>query len=182
MNTALWVFGFKPLDVNVWLRCDADITIYIVPVWRFILLHEHLLILFGLINVQTVKQVGISHFGFIAFVVQIYMRPLSENTSSQIKYSPYFSVPTACFRKSQFQVLNRMLSLIKGDVSKYISLNSTLCGIHPSNMSNTINVFVVVNFDALAQASDIRIEKRQVVFLCWKQDSNPSRSQTPNRQ
>ena len=42
-------------------------------------------------------------------------------------------------------------------------------------------MFVVVNFDALAQASDIRIERRQVVFLCWMQDSNP-RSQTPIRQ
>ena len=40
----------------------------------------------------------------------------------------------------------------------------------------------VVNFDALAQANDIRIERRQVVFLCWMQDSNPSGSQTPNRQ
>ena len=29
-----------------------------------------------------------------------------------------------------------------------------------------------LNFDALAQASDFRIEKRQVVFLCWMQDSN----------
>ena len=45
------------------------------------------------------------------------------------------------------------------------------------------NIFVVVNFDALAQlqASDFRIERRQVVFLCWMQDSNPG-SQTPNRQ
>ena len=43
-------------------------------------------------------------------------------------------------------------------------------------------MFVVVNFDALAQASDIRIKRRQVVFLCWEQDSNPSRSQTLNRQ
>ena len=43
-------------------------------------------------------------------------------------------------------------------------------------------MFVVVNFDALAQASDIRIARRQVVFLCWRQDSNPSGSQTPNRQ
>ena len=43
-------------------------------------------------------------------------------------------------------------------------------------------MFVVVNFDALAQASDIRIERRQVVFLCWMQDSNSSGSQTPNRQ
>ena len=29
----------------------------------------------------------------------------------------------------------------------------------------------VVNFDALAQASDFRIERRHVVFLCWMQDS-----------
>ena len=42
-------------------------------------------------------------------------------------------------------------------------------------------MFVVVNFDALAQASDIRIERRQVVFLCWRQDSNP-RSQIPIHQ
>ena len=28
----------------------------------------------------------------------------------------------------------------------------------------------------------IRIERRQVVFLCWQQDSNPSGSQSPNRQ
>ena len=34
-------------------------------------------------------------------------------------------------------------------------------------------LFVVFNFDALAQASDIRIEMRQVVLLCWMQDSNP---------
>ena len=41
--------------------------------------------------------------------------------------------------------------------------------------------FVVVNFDALAQASNFRIERKQVVFLWWMQDSNPG-SQTPNRQ
>ena len=42
-------------------------------------------------------------------------------------------------------------------------------------------IFVVVNFDALAEASDIQIERRQVVFLCWMRDLNPG-SQTPNRQ
>ena len=41
-------------------------------------------------------------------------------------------------------------------------------------------MLVVVNFDALTQASDFRIERRPVVFLCWMQDSNPG-SQTPNR-
>ena len=33
-------------------------------------------------------------------------------------------------------------------------------------------MIVVVNFDALAQTSDIRIQRRQVVFLCWIKDSN----------
>ena len=47
-----------------------------------------------------------------------------------------------------------------------------------SHLALAIYIFVVVNFDALAQASDIRIERRQVVFLCWRQDSNP-RSQIP---
>ena len=42
-----------------------------------------------------------------------------------------------------------------------------------SHLALAIYIFVVVNFDALAQASDIRIERRQVIFLCWRQDSNP---------
>ena len=42
-----------------------------------------------------------------------------------------------------------------------------------SHLALKIYIFVVVNFDALAQASDFRIERRQVVFLCWKKDSNP---------
>ena len=51
----------------------------------------------------------------------------------------------------------------------------------PFCLGLNVLMFVVVNFDALAQASDIRIERRQVVFRCWMQDSNP-RSQTPIRQ
>ena len=42
-----------------------------------------------------------------------------------------------------------------------------------SHLALAIYTFVVVNFDALAQASDFRIERRQVVFLCWMQDLNP---------
>ena len=42
-----------------------------------------------------------------------------------------------------------------------------------SHLALAIYIFVVVNFDALAQASDIRISRRLVVFLCWMQDSNP---------
>ena len=47
-----------------------------------------------------------------------------------------------------------------------------------SHITLAIYMFVVVNFDALAQRSNIGIEKRQVVFHCWMHDSNP-RSQTP---
>ena len=50
-----------------------------------------------------------------------------------------------------------------------------------SHLALAIYIFIVVNFDALTQASDIQIERRQVVFLCWMQDLNPG-SQTPNRQ
>ena len=34
-------------------------------------------------------------------------------------------------------------------------------------------MFVSVNFDALVTGKRFRIEMRQVVFLCWMQDSNP---------
>ena len=50
-----------------------------------------------------------------------------------------------------------------------------------SNLALAIYMFVVFNFDALAQASDILIERRQVVFLCWMQDLNPG-PQTPIHQ
>ena len=49
-----------------------------------------------------------------------------------------------------------------------------------SHLALAIFISVVVNFDALAQASEIQIERSQVVFLCWMQDLNPG-SQTPNR-
>ena len=48
-----------------------------------------------------------------------------------------------------------------------------------SHVALAIYMFAV-NFDALAQASDIRIERRQFVFLCWMQDSNPG-SQTDSK-
>ena len=50
-----------------------------------------------------------------------------------------------------------------------------------SHLAPAIYIFVVVNFDALAQASDIQIKRRQVVFVCWMQDLNPG-PQAPNCQ
>ena len=41
------------------------------------------------------------------------------------------------------------------------------------NMLFLRDMFVVVNFEALAQASDFRIKRRQVVSLCWMQESKP---------
>ena len=55
-------------------------------------------------------------------------------------------------------------------ISEHSAHSTTL----PVNMHTYMHtyMFVVVNFDALAQASDIRIERRQLVSLCWIQDSN----------
>ena len=41
-----------------------------------------------------------------------------------------------------------------------------------SHLALVIYMFVVVNFDALAQASDFRNERKQVAFLLWMQDLN----------
>ena len=48
------------------------------------------------------------------------------------------------------------------------SAYSTYCWLAFSPGSG--DLFVVVTFDALAQASDFQIERRQVVFLYWMQD------------
>ena len=66
-------------------------------------------------------------------------------------------------------------TIILPNVSACVTRHSLKC------CQCTIIMVFVVNFDALAQASDIQIERRQVVFLCWMQDLNPG-SQTPNRQ
>ena len=50
-----------------------------------------------------------------------------------------------------------------------------------SHLALAISMFTVVNIDFLAQASNIWIKCRPVVFLRWMQDSYPG-SQTPNCQ
>ena len=40
-----------------------------------------------------------------------------------------------------------------------------------SHLALVIYMFVVVNFDTLAQTSDFLIERRPIVFICWMQDS-----------
>ena len=86
-------------------------------------------------------------------------------------------------------VLNIRVSTRSHDTSKHEKLpcvsqiyitspTGIICGVQ--SYIHTY-MFVVVNFDALAQANDIQIERRQIVFLCWMQDLDPG-SQTPNRQ
>ena len=60
-------------------------------------------------------------------------------------------------------------------IIKYTCIHTYLAYIHTylAFILNQIYIFVVVNFVTLAQASYFRIERRQVVFLCWRQDSNP---------
>ena len=97
-------------------------------------------------------------------------------------HSSYIHQPTSCIHSS----ITIHHSLIISIHYQFINIHASKLIIHSSTFITryltTSYMFVVVNFDALAQASDIRIERRQVVFLCWRQDSNPSGSQTPNRQ
>ena len=56
------------------------------------------------------------------------------------------------------------------DQRAFIPLDPTISWL--SHLALAIYMFVVVNSDALVQGTDIRIERRQFVFLCWIQDSN----------
>ena len=54
-------------------------------------------------------------------------------------------------------------------VCRSVSKNVPICYFPDACMHTCMHtyMFVIVNFDALEQAGDIRIERRQVVFLCW---------------
>ena len=80
---------------------------------------------------------------------------------------------------SRIKLKNLNLTARPYDQRAFSPLDPTVSWL--SHLALAIDIFVVVNFDALAQASDIQIERRQVVFLCWMKDLN-SGSQTPNRQ
>ena len=84
--------------------------------------------------------------------------------------------PATIFHKQNREII--MLC----NTCNHVCIHVRLWNIHQACEKKYIYIYMfVVNFDALAQASDIRIERRQIVFLCWMQDSNP-RSQTPIRQ
>ena len=79
------------------------------------------------------------------------------------------------FRRLSMWIINYVVCAFHLVINK-ISHSYTHHASSSENMFNLwslvlISVFVV-DFDARAQASDFRIERRQAVFLCWMQDSN----------
>ena len=68
--------------------------------------------------------------------------------------------------------LSRNLNSIARPFDEWAFSPLNFTAIWLSHLALAIYMFVVVNFDSVTQASDIRIERRQVVFLCLMQDSN----------
>ena len=79
-----------------------------------------------------------------------------------------FSCLSICHLKGKLFVL----SPHSGSELCSIDCDKNSLVIWPEQSICIYNIFVVVNFDALAQASDIRTERRQVVLL-WMHNSNP---------
>ena len=106
------------------------------------------------------KQKRIIHVSFWPKTVKIQILQICKITRKGVRSSYWVYVSQICYNKKIVAIV-----LVQDMACKYVS-NLTI---------NVIlwYVFVVVNFDALAQASDFRIERRQLVFLCWEQDSNP---------
>ena len=67
---------------------------------------------------------------------------------------------------SRIKLKNLNLTARPYDQRAFSPLDPTISWL--SHLALAIYIFVVVNSDALAQASDIQIERRQVVLLCWK--------------
>ena len=95
-------------------------------------------------------------------------------------YSPVDWMPTdKPTELAKIKLKNLKLTAHPYDQKAFSPLDLTASWL--SHLALAIYMFVVVNFDALAETSDIRIARRQIIFLCWMHDSNP-RSQTPIRQ
>ena len=97
-----------------------------------------------------------------------------QDSNPEGLWNPIFSRLNACWQTDwaiEDQAKNVNSTARSYDQQAFSPPDPTV--IWHSHLALAIYIFVVVNFDALAQASDFRIERRQVVFLCWMQDSNP---------
>ena len=96
-----------------------------------------------------------------------------QDSNPEGLWNPIFSRPNACWQTDwaiEDQAKNLNSTARPYDQQAFSPPDPT--AIWHSYLALAIYIFVV-NFDALAQASDFRIERRQVFFLCWMQDSNP---------
>ena len=96
-----------------------------------------------------------------------------QDSNPEGLWNPIFSRLNACWQTDwaiEDQAKNLNSTARPYDQQAFSSPDPT--AIWNSHLALAIYIFVV-NFDALAQASDFLIERRQIVFLCWMQDSNP---------
>ena len=69
-----------------------------------------------------------------------------------------------------------------GILSSVLQLGMVHRAIHINMVCVCVYIYIyAVNYDALAQASNFQIERRQLVFLFWMHDSNPGHLE-PNLQ
>ena len=155
--------AFSPLDPTVSWLSHLALAIYI----------------FVVVNFDALAQ---------ASVIQIELRPRScvpllnagfEPGVLDTKSRADWMLADKPTELSRIKLKNLNLTARPYDQRAFSPLDPTVSWL--SHLALAIYIFVVVNFDALAQASDIQIERRQVVFLYWMKDLNPG-SQTPNRQ
>ena len=143
--------------------------------------HSHLALaiyIFVVVNFDALAQASYFRIERRQVVFLCWMQDLNPEGL----WNPIFSRLNACWQTDWAigdQAKNLNSTARPYDQRAFSPLDPTVSWL--SHLALAIYMFVVVNFDALAQASDFRIERRQVVFLCWMQDLNPG-SQTPNRQ
>ena len=136
--------------------------------------HSHLALviyIFVVVNFDTLAQASDFRIERRQVVFLCWM----QDSNPEGLWNPIFSRLNACWQTDwaiEDQAKKKLNSTARPYDQRAFSPPDPTAIWH-SHMALAIYMFVVVNFDALAQASDIRIERRQVVFLCWMQDSNP---------
>ena len=153
--------AFSPLDHTICWLSHLGLAIYI----------------FVVVNFDALAQASDIQIERRQVVFLCRMQDL--NPGSQTPITSRLNAPWQTDWAIEDQAKNLNSTARPYDQRAFSPLDHTICWL--SHLGLAIYIFVVVNFDALAQASDIQIERRQVVFLCRMQDLNPG-SQTPNRQ
>ena len=151
--------AFSPLDPTVSCLLHLALTIYI----------------FVVVNFDALAQASDIQIERRQVVFLCWMQDLNPGPQNQIAMNARWQTDWAI----EDQAKNLNSTARPYDQRAFSPLDPTVSWLSP--LALTIYIFVVVNIDALAQASNIQIQRRQVLFLCWMQDLNPG-PQTPNCQ